>query len=560
MLLAIIFSFGSVSQAADGAWIATGATTVPRYVHTASLLPNGKVLVAGGYTAEASSLASAELYDPATGVWTATGAMTAPRSGHTATLLPNGKVLVAGGADTPTNDDVSPFLATAELYDPATGVWTATGAMTNPRYFHTATLLPNGQVLVAGGFGNSGPLASAELYDPATGVWTATGAMTAPRYGHTATLLPNGKVLVTGLPDRPTVASAELYDPATGAWAATGAMIAPRQGHTASLLPNGKVLAAGGDNSSGFLASGELYDLATGVWTTTGAMTAKRDAHTASLLPNGQVLVAGGYAYGYGDSGFLASAELYDPATGLWTATGSMTTPRYGQTASLLPNGQVLAAGGDGNIGGGTGAPLASAELYGTFSVLTSGSNCNGFYTGTFNGNVNVTNGQDCVWVNATINGNAQQNGGNLVIDQTTVKGNVQVTGGGTFAIGPSSAINGNLQIQSIPVGTAQNQVCGTTVTGNLQFHNNGTAVQIGSASSSCAGNTIGGNLQVDNNTGSTAIFNNTVAGNLQDQDNVGSTQVVNNTITHNLQCGGNTLITGGGNTASQKQGQCAAF
>ena len=138
-----------------------------RYDHTATLLPNGQVLVAGGFGG--NYLASAELYDPATGLWTATGSMAAARFCHTVTLLPNGQVLVAGGFN-----DASGALASAELYDPATGLWTATGSMATKRDGHTATLLPNGQVLVAGGY-NGVFLASAELYDPATGLWTATG-------------------------------------------------------------------------------------------------------------------------------------------------------------------------------------------------------------------------------------------------------------------------------------------------------------------------------------------------------------------------------------------------
>ena len=146
----------------------TGSLRTARYGHTATLLPNGKVLVAGGRSSNASPLASAELYDQATGKWRTTGSLANARSGHTATLLPNGKVLVAGGCA---------GLASAELYEPASGTWTATGSLANVREFHTATLLSNGKVLVAGGLDTNGhALAGAELYDPMSGTWTATGA------------------------------------------------------------------------------------------------------------------------------------------------------------------------------------------------------------------------------------------------------------------------------------------------------------------------------------------------------------------------------------------------
>jgi hypothetical protein len=164
--------------------------TTARRSHTATLLPTGQVLVVGG-----SNLTSAELYEPATGQWGATGSMATSRESHTATLLPNGEVLVAGGIHwinfTPIRT------ATAELYDPSTGQWTTTGSMTTARSLHGATLLPSGLVLVAGGQ-NSGDLASAELYDPSTGSWTATGSMNSRRSGAQATLLQDGRVLMAG--------------------------------------------------------------------------------------------------------------------------------------------------------------------------------------------------------------------------------------------------------------------------------------------------------------------------------------------------------------------------
>ena len=248
--------------------------------------------------------------------------------GHTATLLPNGQVLVAGGGNT----DSGSALASAELYDPASGTWTATGSLVTARLSHTATLLPNGQVLVAGG-GNSssGTLASAELYDPASGTWTATGSLVTRRTEHLATLLPNGQVLVAeGFnTDGAALASAELYDPASGTWDGD------RQHHcrhwdiggTATLLPDGKVLDAGGSLSlpPGASDFAELYDPASGAWTATGRLTT--DTHSS----HGDVAARRPGArrrrsYLFKTSTYLASAELYDPASGAWTATGRLAT------------------------------------------------------------------------------------------------------------------------------------------------------------------------------------------------------------------------------------------
>jgi hypothetical protein len=344
-------------------WSTTGAMTTGRLDQTATLLQNGSVLVAGGDGGSGTpvALTSAELYQPSTGTWSATGSMATARALHTATLLPSGQVLVVGGIG-----GVSP-LSSAELYDPVAGTWSATGAMAVPRFGQTATLLPNGQVLIAGGNAantNIGAVASAELYDPATGLWSATGSMTIARSFHTATLLPNGLVLVSGGigSDGLTVATAELYDTATGLWSATGGMADARTGHTATLLSNGLVLVAGGYTfSSTPLASAELYDPTTGLWSATGSMMTGRYFQRATLLPNDQVLAAGGLTAG----GALSSAELYDPVSGTWSTAASMAAARYVDTATLLQSGQVLVAGGHGSTLC-CGAPgLASSELYG---------------------------------------------------------------------------------------------------------------------------------------------------------------------------------------------------
>jgi uncharacterized protein (TIGR03437 family) len=315
-------------------WTRTGNLNLERTYHGVTLLPNGQVLLTGG------SL-NAELYNPATRAWTLTRDLNVPRISFTTTLLPNGKVLVAGGRSVLTFE----FLRSAELYDPAANLWTLTGNLNTARSVLAATLLPNGKVLVAGGENGSGRLTSAELYDPATGVWTVTGSLNTARGGvHHATLLSNGQVLVSG---RDSGSGAELYDPGTGVWTRTGDLNTGRIADTATLLPNGKVLVAGGTRSGvNFtepLNTAELYDPATGTWTMTSNLNAPRYGHTATLLPNGKVLVTGG-ATNLNPNNFVNTAELYDPATGTWTPTTNLNVARGTHLATLLLNGQVLAA------------------------------------------------------------------------------------------------------------------------------------------------------------------------------------------------------------------------
>jgi hypothetical protein len=333
-------------------WVAMGALNTGRAYHTATLLGNGKVLVAGGNGG--GYLTSSELCDPSLGTWTNTGTLNTARQYHSATLLGNGKVLVTGGYGNGSS------LTSSELYDPSLGTWKTTGALNAARDYHTATMLGNGNVLVVGGYNSSnGILTSSELYDPSLGTWANTGALNNARQYHTATLLSNGKVLVAGGYKNGYLTSSELYDPSLGTWTnlgAPGALNAARDYHTATLLTNGKVLVVGGYNGSSPLTSSELYDPSLGTWTNTmGALNTARYLHTATLLSNGKVLVVGGY----NNSSPLTSSELYDPSLGTWTNTGGLITGRAYHTATLLTNGKVLVACGNNYYGS-----IASSELY----------------------------------------------------------------------------------------------------------------------------------------------------------------------------------------------------
>lgn len=343
---------------ASGTWSTTGSLSNGRYAVTAVALPSGKVLLAGGVDNAVNVLSTTELYDPATGTWAPSGNMNMARNMYLAVLLPNGKVLVAGGCTTSSCSAATP---TAELYDPTTGQWSPTGSMAGIHYFSAATLLPNGKVLVEGGCSQGNCMsitASAELYDPGTGQWSRTGSMKAARDYHTATLLANGKVLAAG--GYGGGAAAEVFDPATGKWSPGGTMLYPHTQHSATLLPNGKVLIAGG--TIGYLPSAycELYDPASNTWKATGSMGTSRVGHPAVLLRTGRVLVAGGGSYTRPKYYKVSGAELYDAAKGTWSATGSMSTGRYEHGVALLLNGQVLAAGGLSN----SMTALSTAELY----------------------------------------------------------------------------------------------------------------------------------------------------------------------------------------------------
>jgi len=340
-----------------GAFAPTGNMTTPRLLHTATLLTNGKVLITGGRTAniDAAVTASTELYDPSTGSFAATGAMITPRVLHTATLLPDGKVLIAGGYTPAANRYGIGRLASAELYDPSAGTFTPTGSMITTHSCHSATLLGNGKVLITGDSQDViGHSAAAELYDPATGKFATTGIHADPSGDSPlcpwAALLPDGGVLIASGCE-----SAELYHPGDGTFSVTGRASSlcgiNVNNFAATVLMNGKVLAAGGGDIQPFNKA-QLYDRARGVFTATGDMTRGRFILTATLLLDGTVLIAGD-----------ATGELYDPANGTFRIVGNMTGAADNfSTATLLADGSVLIAGG-GSIFSGSGVS-SGAQLY----------------------------------------------------------------------------------------------------------------------------------------------------------------------------------------------------
>ncbi len=352
LLVCTLVAIPDATAAPPNRWTLTGSLVFARHDHTATLLSDGSVLVAG------SILAAAERFDPATGGWAETELAQDDLLGQSATLLTNGTVLVAGGGES--------VRKAAWLYDPAADHWIATGPLSKGRDGHTATMLTDGRVLVAGGYvtkrGHSRATAAAEIYDPATGRWRRTGALSTARILHTAALLADGRVLVVGGASRnhAPLATAEIFDPETGRWTEVAPMSEARIQHTLTVLADGRALVVGGSPHPLISSGAEIFNPSTGEWTQAAPLPEARKAHTATRLQDGRVLVAGGIGSGDppGTGEFLSSAIIYDPATDAWIETAPMSVPRVGHTATLLDDGRVLVAGGLGPDA------AATAEIY----------------------------------------------------------------------------------------------------------------------------------------------------------------------------------------------------
>ncbi|MBI4375947.1 MAG: fibronectin type III domain-containing protein [Elusimicrobia bacterium] len=333
---------GIIPKLAD--WNAGASMNGPRANHTSTVLPDGRILVAGGNNGP-NVLRSSDLFDPVTRSFSAAGTLRDARDLHTATLLPSGRVLVAGGFST--NELSTGSISRAEIFYVESMTWAPTSPMSSPRDSHGAVLLADGNVLVTGGYiTDVGYLDSAEIYITTAGIWVPVASMSAARALHSATLLQDGRVLVVGgiasngLPQ----GTVEIYDPASNSWSA-GAPIASVFGHRATLLPDGRVLITGGKNSFGETNHSVIYDPRANAWSNTGnAINASRFDHTAMLLPSGVVMITGGHRSLSGNS--LATVETYSISADSWQIVGQLAQSRAAHTVAIARDGNVFAIGG----------------------------------------------------------------------------------------------------------------------------------------------------------------------------------------------------------------------
>ena len=350
----------------------TGPLQHARYHHTATLLPDGKVLIAGGLDIKGLGIGNGEVYNPSSDTWSMTGVMIAPRGNYDSTLLADGRVLVVAGRRNELRNSGS-----IEAYDPSTNQWNWLTADARTRRAHKIALLPDGRILISGGVlhrsgigrpvdssGAQGPgegkiipdkveTTSVGLFDIVTGKTIEAALLTHARKGHESLLLPDGRVLIIGGltdetvdgPDIDSLNSTEIYDLESDSWSLGAVMAQGRGLHTATTLPDGKILVTGGVNTARQpLNSAELYDPTTDSWSPAASMSQARDGHTGTLLSDGRVFVVGGNGTSGGLS--LTSAEIYDPSSNSWSSAGIMLEGRSHHTAVQLNDGKVLIAGG----------------------------------------------------------------------------------------------------------------------------------------------------------------------------------------------------------------------
>jgi streptogramin lyase len=357
-----------------GAWSPGADLSTGRSAHGAVTLSDGRVLVVGGNNGQSTGHEqTGDVYDPSQNDWTLTGPMVRGRQdqdGVIAALLPNGKVLAAGG-DYTGRCPFSGTFGTAELFDPSTNTWSATGSMLNVRQSPAWSVLPDGRVFVTGGFFatcTSSVLATSEIYDPATGAWSSAASMPMPRAGADAVTLGDGRVLVVGgctlQCSNPTLSqTAQIYDPTSNSWSIAASMGSNHYGGVVIALDDGRVLAAGGNDGGGPLsyAGTEAYDPTTDSWAPLGPMITPRSSMTRRgvRLADGRVLVAGGFT-ALGGGNYTSRAEIFDPASNQWSAAGRLSRVRIAHSATILPDGRVIVAGGGGNENG----IESSAEIF----------------------------------------------------------------------------------------------------------------------------------------------------------------------------------------------------
>lgn len=353
LLLLLALTFGlSLGSAWAGAFLSTGNLNVARSGHTTVKLADGRVLVAGG-GAGTTAFSSAEIYEPATGKWTVTGSMNAARFNPRSVRLADGRVLVVQGSVSPQDGAV---LMSAEIYNPADGTWSMTGAPATSGA-QALTLLPNGKVLMVANHPNG------EVYDPADGTWHLAGAFVTRRSGGArATLLPNGLVLVFGGPYSNASTNSELFDPANETFTATGSYSGERSLFASAQLANGEVLIAGGQGAfvngvAPYFTSAEIYNPTDGTWRAAGSLRQNRVSGSATLLADGRVLITGGSGRVNNIGASVARAEIYDPQADAWSLASPMNLPRSGG-GTRLDDGRVLISGGL------VSTAIADAELY----------------------------------------------------------------------------------------------------------------------------------------------------------------------------------------------------